>query len=85
MPKTQLSVPVALIVIVIGVAVTYYVLHANGWSLNGHVELSPLFQRLSIAARTVVVGGFVATAWGTGALINALVAKRSASSPTDSH
>lgn len=75
MPKPQSSVPVALIIIVVGVALMYYVLSANGWSPFGEVELSRVFQRLSIVSRTLVVAGFVATAWGAGALINALVAK----------
>ena len=76
MPKPHLSVPVALIIVVAGVALMYYVLHANGWSPAGDVELSRMLQRLTIMSRVAVVAGLVATAWGTGALINALFAAR---------
>ena len=76
MPKAQLSVPVALIIVAAGVALMYYVLRANGWSPARDVDLSRLFQRLSIMSRAAVVAGLVATAWGTGALLNGLVAAR---------
>jgi hypothetical protein len=73
--RKQLSAPVSLMVIVIGAALSYYVLHANGWSLNGDASLSYVYRGLPYAPRALVVG-FVLTAWGMGSLINALLAGR---------
>jgi hypothetical protein len=74
--RTQLSAPVSLMVIVIGAALSYYVLHANGWSLNGEASLSYVYRGLPFQSRALVVVGFVLTAWGMGSLINALLAGR---------
>jgi hypothetical protein len=72
----QLSAPVSLMVIVIGAALSYYVLHANGWNLNGDASLSYIYRGLPFQSRALVVVGFVLTAWGMGSLINALLAGR---------
>jgi uncharacterized membrane protein (DUF373 family) len=76
MPRQQVSVPIALIIIVAGLAVMYYVLHAHGWSLNGPVPLAETFRHLSISLRALVVAGIVAVAWGTGAAVNGLVRQK---------
>jgi hypothetical protein len=74
--RKQLSAPVSLMVIVIGAALSYYVLHANGWSLNGDASLSYIYRGLPFASRALVVVGFMLSAWGMGSLINALLSGR---------
>lgn len=75
MARRQMSVPASLMLIVGGGAVEYYVLHSHGWSLTGAVPWHELFQQLSVIGRMLVVAGLIASAWGTGALVNALVRK----------
>ena len=67
----QLSVPVSLIFIVIGVALMYYILHSHGWSLAGGAPLGGVFRTLPFFSRALVVAGLILTAWGTGALLSA--------------
>ena len=74
--RKQLSVPVSLMVIVIGVALIYYTFHSNGWNWNGDVSLSYVYRGMLYQSRVLVIVGFIATAWGTGRLINALLAGR---------
>jgi hypothetical protein len=74
--RTQLSAPVSLMVIVIGAALSYYVLHASGWSLNGDASLSYVYRGLPLQSRALVIVGYLLTAWGMGSLINALLAGR---------
>jgi hypothetical protein len=76
MARQQLSVPVSLMLIVIGAAVAYFVLHSHGWRLSGPVTLVELFPTLSITLRAVVVAGIVAAGWGTGSLFNTLVRQK---------
>lgn len=73
MTRKQLSLPVALMVIVAGATLMYYVLHSHGWSLNGTVSLSDTFRQMSLVARALTVAGLVATAWGVGAALNRLL------------
>lgn len=80
--RKQLSAPVSLMVIVIGAALSYYVLHANGWSTSGEASLSYVYRELSFRSRALVLAGFVLTAWGLGSLINALLAGRSNDQPS---
>ena len=75
MARRQMSVPVSLMLLVGGGAVEYYVLRSHGWSLTGSVPWRELFQQLSIMGRMLVVAGLIASAWGTGALVDALVRK----------
>jgi hypothetical protein len=72
----QLSVPVSLIVIVVGLTLVYYAFHSNGWSWDGDVSLSYAFRSMLYQSRVLVIGGFVLSAWGLGSLINALLAGR---------
>ena len=76
MARTQLSVPVSLIIVVAGSAFTFAVLHANGWGPTGPVPMAEVYRKLSTLSRGLVVAGFVATAWGTGSLIHAVVGKK---------
>lgn len=74
--RKQLSAPVSLIIIVIGVALLYYAFHANGWTWNGEASLSYVYRGMLFEARILVIVGFVLSAWGTGSFINALLAGR---------
>jgi hypothetical protein len=74
--RKQLSAPVSLMVIVIGVALIYYTFHANGWNWNGDVPLSYVYRGMLFQARVLVILGFVLSAWGMGSFINALLAGR---------
>ena len=73
MVRQQMNAPVSLMLIVIGVALVYFVLHSHGWNLSGQPTLSDAFRSLSIAMRALVVAGIVAAGWGTGALLNSMV------------
>jgi hypothetical protein len=74
--RRQLSAPVSLIVIVIGMTLIYYAFHSNGWTWSGDVSLGYVYRSMLYQSRVLVIGGFVLTAWGTGSLINALLAGR---------
>ena len=73
----QLNAQVALILMIIGVLVSYYVLHANGWNLDSGPALAEVYRGLSVPSRAIALAGFVVSAYGMGALVNALLAKRS--------
>jgi len=80
--RRQLSVPVSLMVIIIGIVLSYYILHANGWSWNGSVALADVYKHLPILPRVLVIAGFVMNAWGLGSLMSALAGKKSDESPS---
>jgi hypothetical protein len=82
--RKQLSAPVSLMVIVIGAALSYYVLHTKGWSLNGEASLSYVYRGLPFQSRALVVVGFVLTAWGLGSFVNALSSGRRNDQPPPS-
>jgi hypothetical protein len=65
--RRKLSVPVSLMVIIIGFLLSYYILHADGWSWNGTVALADVYRCLPIASRVLVVAGLVLNAWGSEA------------------
>lgn len=75
--RKQLSVPVSLMVIIAGAALSYYILHVNGWNWNGTVALADVYRRLPMASRALVIVGFVMNAWGLGSLLSALAGRRS--------
>jgi hypothetical protein len=74
--RKQLSAPVSLIVIVIGLTLIYYAFHSNGWTWNGDVTLSYAYRSMLTQSRVLVIGGFVLSASGLGSFINALLAGR---------
>lgn len=80
--RRQLSVPVSLIVIIIGAVLSYYVLHANRWSWSGTVALADVYKRLPTLLRALVVAGLVMDAWGLGSLLSALAGKKSVDPPS---
>lgn len=73
----QLNAQVALILMIVGVLVSYSVLHSNGWNLNGGPALAQVYRGLPVPSRALTLAGFVVSAYGMGALLNALLAKRS--------
>jgi hypothetical protein len=80
--RKQLSVPVSLMVIIIGFVLSYYILRANGWSWNGTVALADVYRRLPMASRVLVIAGLVLNAWGLGSLVSALAGRRSDEQPS---
>jgi len=74
--QRQLTAPVSLIVIVIGTALSYYVLHAHGWNWGGDVPLAYVYRTLATPSRFLVIAGLVLSAWGMGSLLNALLLAR---------
>jgi hypothetical protein len=79
MMRKQLSAPVSLMVIVIGAALSYYVLHAHGWNWGGDVALAYVYRTLGVSSRFLVIAGLTASAWGLGSLLNALLLVRKSS------
>ena len=77
--RRQLSAPVSLMVVVIGVALSYYVLHAHGWNLSGDVPLGYVYRGLGVPSRLLVIAGLMLSAWGMGSFLNALLLARKAS------
>jgi hypothetical protein len=80
--RRQLSVPVSLMLIIIGAALSYYILYANGWSWKGTVALADVYSRLPTPSRMLVVAGLVLNASGLGSLLSALAGRRSAGRPS---
>jgi hypothetical protein len=76
MARPALRAPVSLILIVAGVVLMYYILHAHGWNLYGGVPLVGLFRSLPVHSRALVVAGLFMTAWGIGALLNTVVRQK---------
>lgn len=76
MARQPLSVPVSLMLLVVGAATVYYVFHSNGWTWSGSIPVDVLWKHLSLISRAVTVGGLIMSAWGLGGLINGLAAKR---------
>ena len=74
--RKQLSAPVSLMVIVIGVALIYYTFHSNGWSWNGDASLSYVYRGMLYQSRVLVIVGFIMSAWGVGSFINAFLGGR---------
>ena len=75
--RRQLSIPVSLMVIIIGIGLSYYILHANGWSWNGSVALAEVYRRLPMSSRAPMIVGFIMNAWGLGSLVSGLAGRRS--------
>jgi hypothetical protein len=77
--RRQLSTPVSLMVIVIGAALSYYILHAHGWNWGGETPLAYVYRSLGVPLRFLVIAVFVMSAWGMGSLLNALLLARKSS------
>jgi hypothetical protein len=77
MSRRPMSVPVSFIVLIAGTALSYYVLHSQGWSWNGNLPIVEVWKRLSMSSRLVVALGFMMSAWGLGGVLNGLLVKRS--------
>ena len=74
--RKQLSAPVSLMVVVIGISLLYYAFHSNGWGWKGEVSLGYVYRGMLYESRVLVVAGFVVSAWGVGSFINALLGGR---------
>jgi hypothetical protein len=80
--RRQLSVPVSVMVIMIGFILSYHILHANGWSWNGTIALADVYRRLPIASRVLVIAGLVLNAWGFGSLLSGFTGRGSVRPPS---
>jgi hypothetical protein len=63
-------------VLIAGTALSYYVLHLQGWSWNGNLPMVEVWQRLSMGYRLAAVLGLMMSAWGLGGVLNGLLTKR---------
>jgi len=63
-------------VLIAGTALSYYVLHSQGWSWNGNLPVVEVWQRLSTGYRMAAVLGLMMSAWGLGGVLNGLLTKR---------
>jgi hypothetical protein len=75
-----MSVPVSFMVLIAGTALSYYVLHGQGWSWNGNLPMVEVWKRLSMSSRLVAVLGLMMSAWGLGGVVNGLLTKPSGDS-----
>jgi hypothetical protein len=71
-----MSVPVSFMVLIAGTALSYYVLHSQGWSWNGNLPIVEVWKQLSGSSRLVVVLGLIMSAWGLGGAVNGLMTRR---------
>jgi len=78
MSQQRMSVPVSFMVLIAGTALSYYVLHSQGWSWNGNLPIVEVWKQLSGSSRLLVVLGFMMIAWGPGSVMNGLLVKPSA-------
>jgi hypothetical protein len=77
--RRQLSAPVSLVVVVAGLALSYYVFHSHGWTWGGDVSLAYIYRTLLAPSRFLVIAGLMISAWGTGSFLNALLLARKVS------
>ena len=75
--RAKLSAPVALIIMIVGIILSYAVLHSNGWSWNGNLALATVYSQLPVFSRVLVVVGIVLSAFGLGAWLQALSGRQS--------
>jgi len=75
--RRQLSAPVSLMVAVIGVALSYYVLHAHGWNLSGDVPLGYVYRGLGVPSSCDCRPHV--EPWGMGSFLIALLLAKKAS------
>ena len=75
--RRQLSAPVSLMVAVIGVALSYYVLHAHGWNLSGDVPLGYVYRGLGVPSSCDCSPHV--EPWGMGSFLIALLLAKKAS------
>ena len=76
MARTKLSIPVSLILIVVGVWIIHLILGGSGWHWHGSESLTSVWARLPASGRGVIVLGLILNAYGFGALIDALVRRK---------
>ena len=68
------SLMVSLVLFVAGAILAYYVLRTNG--LSSGIALQQVWSGLSMGMRALAVAGFIASAYGLGAVISNLTRKK---------
>jgi hypothetical protein len=58
----------------IGTILIFYVFHSNGWHYG--VSPSEIWGNLPRSMRAVAVGGFIASAYGLGGILNNLLSRK---------
>ena len=67
------NMAVSLILFIAGAILAYYVLYSNG--LNSGIPVQQVWAGLSIGAKAAALAGFIASAYGLGALVSNLTRK----------
>ena len=61
---------VALFLLIAGAVLAFYVFRTNGW--HSGVDPTQVWQNLAMGPRTAAIAGFIATAYGLGAVLRNL-------------
>ena len=61
---------VALFLLIAGTVLVFYVLRTNGW--HSGVDPLPIWQNLPTVPRAAAIAGFIASAYGLGAVLRNL-------------
>ena len=69
------NIAVSLVLFIGGAILAGYIVYANGW--NSGVPVQQVWSGLSRGMRALAVGGFIASAYGLGAVLNNLTRKKS--------
>ena len=70
MARQHMSIPVALMIMIVGGAAVYWAFSSHGWPASDPVVL---WRSFPVALRLVVVAGLIANAWGLGGLLDSLI------------
>ena len=73
MKQPQPNIGAALVLLIVGTALVYYVARNNG--LHAGASPQEIWMRLTFGLRAVVIAGFIASAYGLGALVSHLTRK----------
>ena len=65
---------VSLGLFLIGTILVFYVFRSNGWHYG--VSVSDIWRGLPRSMRAVAVGGFIASAYGLGGILNNLLSRK---------
>lgn len=57
----------------VGTILVFYVFRSNGW--HSGISPSAIWGALPASARAIAVGGFIASAYGLGGILNNLLSK----------
>ena len=67
---------VALFLLIAGTALAFYVMRTNGW--HSGADPLPVWQNLAMGPRAAAIAGFIASAYGLGAVLRNLFGRNRA-------